>query len=140
MENIDSFDHVLNVHKLNHMLSEMKGNKDLTPYQKWLVKDGISWAVGFMKEYGLIGTDEEVILWPSKMPDDLEFSNHQLLRFKDIDWQPHGIFDWLSAYQILRSAMFDHDDMLSYSNQYALRDQVKAMLDLIVKQPKEKCL
>lgn len=140
MSDIDSFDHVLNVQKLGRLLLECKGNKDLTPYEKWTIKDAISWAVGFIKEYGIIGTDEEVLLWPSKMPDDIEFSNHQYLRFKDADWQYNGIFDWFSAYLIMRTAMYDSDDMLSYANQYAVRDQVKAMLDLVVKQPKEKCL
>lgn len=140
MKDIDLTEHTSNTQRLSILLCDMKGNKDLTPYQKWLVKDAISWAVGFIKEYGIIGTDEEILLWPSKMPDDIEFSNHQFLRFKDVDWQVHGVFDWLSAYQIIRSAMLEHDDVMSYSNQYGLRSQVKAMLDLIVKQPKEKCL
>lgn len=138
MENIDSFDHVLNVQKLGMLLNEMSGNKDLTPYQKWSVNDAITWAVGSIKEYGIIGTDEEIVLWPSKKPDDLELFNHQFLRFKDADWQGNSIFDWFSAYLIIRTSMQEQDDVLAYCNHYGVRFQVRAMLDLIVKQPKKK--
>jgi len=136
MVNIDSFDHFLNVQKLGHLLNEMGGNKHVTPHKKWSVNDAISWAVGFIKEYGLIGTDEEIMLWPDKIPDDMEFYEHQYLRFKEADWQSEMIFDWFSAYLIIRTAMQDSDDTLCYAHQYGVRFQVRAMLDLIVKQIK----
>jgi hypothetical protein len=95
------------------------------------------WAVGALKEYGIIGTDEEVMLWPKNMPEDLEIFEHQYLRFKQVDWKKDDVFDWFSAYLIIKSAMYEPKDMTSYAHQVGVKFQVKALLDLIVKQEKQ---
>lgn len=127
---ISGFDNLLNTEKLQRMLEELPGKKERSPYSKWEPIDAIDWAVGFIREYGIIGTDEEIMLWPSKIPPDLEESNYQLLRFKEVDWVRNGLIDWFACYLLIKK-MMRHADEFDSATQSS-PSLVKAMLDLIV--------